>query len=188
MRRERDSVTPNELRRKFIYDPDTGEIFRRLGDRAWSFRGRRAFAWKSKGYRAGDYAGYTFLAHRVAWAIYTGSWPINQLDHVNGDGGDNRIANLREVTNQENCRNLGRKPRTRGPDSGVIGVYWYRKSQKWMARIKVAGEWVYLGTYVNLEDAARVRKEAEKAYGFHPNHGKRVATDYKSSRGKRVST
>ena len=48
--------------------------------------------------------------------------------------------------------------------SGVIGVYFHKLAQKWCARIRVDGKEIYLGLYDNLEDATKVRKEAEQKY------------------------
>ena len=43
-----------------------------------------------------------YLAHRLAWLYVTGSWPSQDIDHIDGDPTNNRFANLREVTHQEN--------------------------------------------------------------------------------------
>lgn len=163
------------LKKSFIYDPDTGEIFKRIyfGD-GLSMRGRRAFVTlNQKGYMYGFYFKKTYAAHRVAWALYHGHWPINQIDHIDGDRTDNRISNLREVVNQENSKNLGMRPTNK---SGVNGVHWFKQSRKWMAKIKHKGKTIYLGTFNDLSEAAKARAEAEVALGFHPNHGKRPAT------------
>ncbi|PBB41756.1 hypothetical protein CK222_21610 [Mesorhizobium sp. WSM3866] len=173
------TVTPAELQRNFIYDPHTGFIYKRLGDGIWSARGKRCFETDNKGiYKQGTFRRQSFFAHRVVWAIHYGEWPADgyEIDHINGDGKDNRIENLRLVSHLENCRNLGRRlPKNPERDSGVNGVYWHKQSRKWMARIKINGKWIYLGTYSHLDEAVRIRKDAEKAYGFHANHGARPA-------------
>lgn len=46
--------------------------------------------------------------------------------------------------------------------SGYNGVYWNRKNAKWVAQITFRGKTHYLGGYLNIEDAVRARKEAEK--------------------------
>jgi len=45
-----------------------------------------------------------WLAHRLAWYLYYGVMPRYEIDHINGDKGDNRIENLREVTPSQNIR------------------------------------------------------------------------------------
>src|SRR3546814_1788886 len=57
------------------------------------------------GHLCGHVKGIPLLAHRVAWAIHYGEWPNGQIDHINGDPSDNRIANLRDVSALENARN-----------------------------------------------------------------------------------
>lgn len=108
------------------------------------------------------------MAHRLAWLYVTGVWPEHQIDHIDGDGLNNRWDNLREVTNQENQQNRKRMSRN---TSGVIGVSFDKGMQKWSARIKAAGKYQYLGCYDKLEDAAKARKDAEEKYGFHKSYG-----------------
>ena len=56
--------------------------------------------------------------------------------------------------------------------SGVCGVCWDKVSNKWRAAIFVKYESKHLGLFEDKEDAIAARKQAEFAYGFHPNHGK----------------
>nr|WP_175479900.1 HNH endonuclease signature motif containing protein [Paracoccus homiensis] len=108
-------------------------------------------------------------AHRVAWAVIHGRWPNGEIDHINGDRSDNRLANLREVTKRENHRNMAiRSDNT----SGVTGVYWAREKGKWAAYIK-ADKMVALGRYDTFAEAVAARRAAEKVLGYHPNHGRR---------------
>src|SRR3546814_6128350 len=48
------------------------------------------------GHLCGHVKGIPLLAHRVAWAIHYGEWPNGQIDHINGDPSDNRIAKRSE--------------------------------------------------------------------------------------------
>ena len=99
----------------------------------------------------------------------TGSWPIAEIDHINGVKDDNRFKNLREATRTENIRNQ-KLPRVDNA-SGVAGVSWYKKYGKWVARIQVHGKRISLGYFSNLCDAVTARKAAEiKHFGaFAPN-------------------
>ncbi|MDD5189420.1 MAG: AP2 domain-containing protein [Dehalococcoidales bacterium] len=73
-----------------------------------------------------------------------------QVDHINGNGLDNRKINLRVCTKAENLRN---RKISKINKSGYKGVYWYRK--KWRAEIKYNGEKYYIGTFANLIEAAK---------------------------------
>lgn len=121
---------------------------------------------RSNGYKATTIFGVPWLAHRVAWLIHYGYLP-DEIDHINGDRTDNRITNLRSVTRKENLRNLT-IPVTNS--SGVVGVFLHKKSGRWYTRIGKT----YLGMFPSFEEAVAVRKEAEKAHGYHPNHGKQA--------------
>ena len=48
---------------------------------------------------------YHILMHRAIWAWHNGRFPMLQIDHINGNGFDNRIGNLREVSGSENKMN-----------------------------------------------------------------------------------
>lgn len=165
-------VSPETLRSRFNYDPETGKIWwKHLNELPPPFQlkcSQEAFTSGHKGYLAGRVDGKLILAHRAAWALYYGKWPEKPLDHINHDRKDNRIANLRECDLEDNARNMSMP---RNNTSGVVGVY-RRWSGKWSARITSKGKKVGLGTFDSFEEAVQARKKAEIDYGFHPNHGK----------------
>jgi hypothetical protein len=101
--------------------------------------------------------GTTELMHRV---IMKASCRF-MVDHRNGNGLDNRRANLRLATNAQNARN--RKLQVNNT-SGVRGVYWCERKQKWRARIKVDNRYIDLGMFTDLEKARTVREKAERRY------------------------
>lgn len=75
----------------------------------------------------------------------------SKTDHANGDGLDNRRANLREATSTENNRNRCRRSDN---TSGFKGVCWRRERNEWRAHIYVNGRQFSLGTYATAEAAA----------------------------------
>jgi hypothetical protein len=124
---------------------------------------------KKNGYLCGNIFGTRFQAHRVFWAMHSGQWPDGDIDHINGDRKDNRIANLRSVTRTENLKNssIGRRN-----TSGVLGVYWANDRKMWRVEIGHESSRIKVGSFPDFEDAIAARRQAEEKYGYHPNHGK----------------
>lgn len=171
------------------YDPETGKLFWKERDLSmfssstklaktecsrWNNRysGEEAFTTRhTKGYATGSIYGRMYKAHRVVWLLQFGVWPSGQIDHINGNPADNRVSNLRVVTNSENCKNqrLNTKNTT-----GVVGVHWNKQCGKWQAQIRIKQAKIHLGLFINFDDAVIARKSAEVKYGFHPNHGRNL--------------
>ena len=82
-------------------------------------------------------------------------------DHINGNRLDNRRANIRYVTTQQNNHNHGKSKKN---TSGYPGIRWEADRGKWLARIKFNDRTINLGKYSRIEDAVHARKEAEKKY------------------------
>jgi hypothetical protein len=97
-----------------------------------------------EGYRAIRVLGTLYKAHRLAWLYVNGIWPEQVIDHINGDRQDNRIANLRSVTQQHNLHN--QRAAHKLNSSGVLGVSKVGDCQ-YTARIRVSGKLRYLGTF-----------------------------------------
>ena len=143
---------------------------------SWNGRyaGKLAFTANSDGYRIGAIFDRLQKSHRIIWAMTRGEWPRNQIDHIDGDRGNNRIENLRDVTNQENAQNI-----TIPSDntSGTIGVTWCKKNGSWKAQIGVNQRLINLGYFDAKADAINARKLAEREYGFHKHHGRTQNAD-----------
>lgn len=84
------------------------------------------------------------------------------IDHINGNGLDNRRSNLRKVTQQQNLFNAGLRKDNK---SGYRGVNWHASAQKWRSYISLNGKQNHLGLFKNLESAIEARKKA--AYFFY---------------------
>ena len=105
------NITARRLREVVSYNPGTGEFTRlvrlaqrhQVGDRA-DFPINFG---PMQGYRRLGLDSRRFLAHRLAWLYVHGEWPSMHIDHINGDKGDNRIANLREVAGPSPTSNQG---------------------------------------------------------------------------------
>lgn len=160
------------LHKRLRYEPDTGKLF-------WKHYAPYRSHWNAKhagkealtsgvtGYRSGSIDGRKYLAHRVIYKMMTGQEPP-QIDHINGDRQDNRVANLRAANDALNGKN---KAMLCTNTSGHVGVYWSREHGKWRAQIKEHGKVQYLGIFVTKEEAVAARVAAQEAMGFSPRHG-----------------
>lgn len=130
------------------------------------FAGKPAFNIQHHaGYLYGEILGQVASAHRMAWYYTTGEIP-DEVDHINGIRTDNRIANLRNVNREKNCKNASiSKSRNK---SGVVGVAWDAPHARWVVRIGTK----HIGRYKSFDEAVMARKIAEKLLKYHPNHGK----------------
>lgn len=114
--------------------------------------------------------GKSMLAHRAVWVMHNGSIPNGLvIDHINGIGTDNRIENLRTVSDAENKRNMSLSVLSK---SGVTGVVWVESREKWQASMAVNYKNKHLGRFSDFFDAVCARKNAEQVHGFHENHGR----------------
>lgn len=177
-------LTHSLLQELIYYDAETGVFTWKHRDESL-FASRRSYA-SFCGKYANKVAGYNktavngkdyrnimilnvnYLSHRVAWFYIYGNWPVNDIDHIDGNGMNNKIINLRDVTAIDNGRN---KRLPENNNSGVVGVSWHKRDKVWEAKIKVNQKAIYLGRFSSIESAAKVRKSAEIKYKFHKNHG-----------------
>ena len=99
-----------------------------------------------------------YSAHRLAWFYVYGIWPKNDIDHINRSCADNRILNLRDVTKSKNQHNS--KMRINNT-SGIKGVSFQKRSQKWRAVIDKDGEQIWLGEFIDKQSAIEARRLSE---------------------------
>ena len=161
------TVSKEQLKELLIYAPDTG-IFTWKVSRGTAREGNIAGYKTNNGYIAIKISGIFYKAHRLAWLYIHGKFPDYEVDHLDGVKDNNRILNLRSVTHSVNGKNQ-RKPVNN--TSGIIGVVWYKTSNKWRAQIKVEGKQIHIGYFSDIADAAKARKKTEEKYFFHENHG-----------------
>lgn len=145
--RKKNAVSVNMIKERLSYNPDTGEIFWRVRN-ANMKPGDPAGTRRPDGYIKINVDKYQFYAHRLAWALHYGVYPTKYIDHINGNPSDNRIANLREVTNRQNALNQ-KKHRDRN-----VGVSFCRVKKMWRVRIFCRKE-IMIGYFEDLKEARR---------------------------------
>ena len=85
--------------------------------------------------------------------------PGEQVDHINGNGLDNRRENLRICSHSENQHNAAKR---RGCSSRYKGIYWHKGHGKWVARVWLTGSQHSLGLFTDEVEAARVYDDAAR--------------------------
>lgn len=146
-------LSHERLRELLNYDEITGMF-------TWKKRaafcvevGSEAGTVEKNGYRRIGICGRIYKAHRLAWFYAHGTWPVGEIDHINGDKLDNRIENLRDVPRLVNQQNQ-RRPRGKTA-SGILGVCWHPSTGKWRARVwdQHAKKNISLGLFENAQEA-----------------------------------
>lgn len=156
-----------------IFDYIDGKLFYKDNHKPVRFAGKEAGRIQKavyKEYRQVKIKGRSYYTHRVVWIMKNGDIPVGLfIDHINGCGLDNRIDNLRLITQIGNNRNKRRS--SRGSSSGYTGVTFDKSKGKWKAHIQVLGKHINLGLFSLKEDAYKARLSANEVYGFESTHG-----------------
>lgn len=139
------------------YDASTGDLRLKI-DKLRTKAGEIATTQGGRGYLKFEWKGEKQYAHRLAWLLHYGEWPSRNIDHINGDKSDNRIANLRLCDHQQNGRNRSEPGHN---TSGVKGVYWDAKRDRWCSEIMLSRKKRFLGSFAAKYDAIIARKQAE---------------------------
>lgn len=175
-------LTQEVLKELLHYDPDTGIFTWKERDRryftstghqtTWNkrFSGKETNGLSVQGYVRISIFYKRYRAHRLAFLYMEGRFPRDKVDHWLGDRADNRWNKISHSSQLQNCRNMKICKRNK---TGIIGLSWHKKSQKYMACINVNYKTNYLGIYEDFFEACCARKSAEIKYNFHENHGRR---------------
>jgi hypothetical protein len=146
-------ITYDEVKTHLTYIPETGKFYWNKTRGRCCLAGEEAGTLHRLGYVRIGLLGKYYSAHRLAWLYVTGSWPVNDLDHINRCRSDNRWCNLREATRQENCFN---SPVRKNNSTGFKGVVPTRYGT-FIAKTVVRGKTVHLGSF-------KTPKQAHAAY------------------------
>jgi hypothetical protein len=146
------SLTVEYLRSILDYNRLTGEFRWKIKRKGTNGRGQIAGKGRKDRYWLICIDGRKYLAHRLAWFYVHGVWPALEIDHINGDPGDNRLINLREVNYSQQKANVLPKPNA----TGYRGIE-RRPSGRFSVRLNWENKRIYLGMF-------DCPKEASQAY------------------------
>lgn len=160
-------INYNDVSQELIYKPDSGNFF-------WkNSKGR-----KKSGSEAGSiYNGYKYIminkkrynASRVAWCLFHKKNHTKIIDHINCDGLDNKISNLRECTFNQNMHN---RRKQKNNTSGYKGVSRATRSDRWLVNICLDGKNKRIGEFENIDDAILAYRYASEEH--HKEYGRTV--------------
>ena len=167
-RARQEAIAHDRLLERISYNPDTGVFICAKKIRGLVRIGGTVGSWNKKdGYLYTTVDCYRHTAQRLAWFYVHKKWPLGVMDHINGDRADNRICNLRDVSQNENLMN--RKVATRRSITGVVGVRPHRWGFQALIRIPTAPgdkkSQKCLGTFPTVE-LAKAAYEAASAHYY----------------------
>ena len=117
------------------------------------------------GYLRTRICGKPYLNHRLVYLYFHGYFPENFVDHIDRNTLNNKIDNLREVSNSCSSRNT--KNVYTNNTSGVKGVSWKSGEQKWLVQIGIENKRKHLGLFDNFLEAVYCRLAAEQCLGWN---------------------
>jgi len=142
-----------EAKRKYRYCPNSGLFFWKISTS--NVKAGQIAGGFSLGYIRLYVNKRLVMAHRLAWAFVYGEFPKNQIDHIDGNRANNKIVNLRDVTQEVNLQN-----QTRAHNQNKLALQNIRKrkdNNKYQVRINKEKRQFYVGEYINIMDAIQAR-------------------------------
>jgi hypothetical protein len=136
------------IERGYTCNPQTGEVF---GSKGNVIRSKSSSSYLVIRLRNNE-KGYVLYSHQFIW-YWVNKEIVDCIDHINGIKNDNRISNLRSVTQQQNLFNRKFK-----------GYSWNKNSNKYQSRIMIDGKNIYLGYYNTEQEAKEVYLKAKEKH------------------------
>lgn len=145
-------LTQARLRELLEYSPETGVFKWRVNRQGHCKAADVAGARRHDGYIRITVDQHRVWAHRLVWLYVNGTWPLQQIDHINGNPSDNRLANLRDVSPQTNMQNE-RQARRRKNGGTLLGAHWCMTWKRWKSSIITSGKLMHVGWFDTEQQA-----------------------------------
>lgn len=171
MRNQATEMPSAELLKSILdYDATSGVLTWKVNKQGQTKKGMIAGGRHSRGYISIGINGKLYLAHRIIWFMCYGVDPKdNQIDHINLNRSDNRIANLRIADSIQNRTNTKVRKHSK---SGIKGIRKYKDTNRWQARISINKKEHVIGYFDTPEEAhAAFCKKSEEVRGQFHNSG-----------------
>jgi hypothetical protein len=153
------NLTHERLLQLIFYDEKTGNVFRKITVANVKI-GQIKPKPSKNGYLRMHIDGRLYYLHRLAWFYVNKNWPL-AIDHIDGNRQNNKLENLRSVSQAENMQNISKKSYA---ISGLKGSYYHEKTKKWQAKIGINGKSKSLGYYDTAEKAHEAYLNGKKKY------------------------
>jgi len=151
-------ITQTYLKTQLEYNANTGCFIWLVNKTNGQIKQGTLAGFLSGGYLNIGLNNKTYKLHRLAWLYVYGEWPKNHIDHIDGNKLNNKIDNLRDVTNSQNHQN--RKIHRQGK---LVGCSYNIQHKKWEAYIRYDGQRLRLGLHATEQEAhaAYLKKKKE---------------------------
>lgn len=161
-------MTVEFAKANFHYNPESGVLSKVIAGGL-----KPCLSKNDKGYVCAYILDRRFVAHQIAWALMTGSFPKAGLDHIDGDRANNRWLNLREADPTQNMCNSATRRKVNDLPRGVVPVKEVRSS--FLARIQYKKRNITLGVFPTAEEAGEVYQLAAEmlhgSFAYHRGQG-----------------
>lgn len=155
-------ITQERLKQVVTYNDASGEFTWNLNTRTTKI-GRKAGSIDKDGYVVIGVDGKQYFAHRLAWLYVYSAWPNEMIDHINHIKTDNRIENLRDLSNSLNGQNR-LKAQSNNRTSGLLGASWHKANKRWRSTIHIGGRQVFLGQFDTAMEAHNAYLAAKRIH------------------------
>lgn len=166
-------ITQERLKQLLHYSPDNGKFTWKVsgnGRIAGSEAGTITRSTSGKEYRVINVDGRAYLAGRLAYLYQLGEWPKHVVNHIDNDGTNNAWTNLEDIAQAKNIQHENVPGRGA---SGVRGVYWNEKAQRWAASYMRDGVKHFVGLFDTIpaaEQALIDHKAGRPVVADHPRY------------------